>query len=59
MKKKNTEKGKKEIINTVWGEHEERDPTAGDGVGKARDVFEQEVTCRMIDMTWREGRRKG
>ena len=41
------------------GEHEERDPTAGDGVGKARDVFEQEVTCRMIDMTWRERRRKG
>lgn len=41
------------------GEHGEGGPTAGDGVGKARGVFEQEVTCRTIDMTWREGRRKG
>ena len=41
------------------GEHGEGAPTAGDGVGKARGVFEQEVTCRTVDVTWREGRRKG
>lgn len=41
------------------GEHGDGGPSAGDGVGKAGGVFEQEVTCRTIDMTWREGRRKG
>lgn len=52
--------------NQCWGEEDraggeqgEGAPMAGDGVGKARGVFEQEVTCRTIDRPGERGGEKG